>query len=67
MKHAEKVLQNCPSQRKVLFNVIGGIYSMDARLMEFDLDKTEPCLPHSMDFHVTVTVINFYIHRCISG
>jgi len=35
-----EVPQNCPSQRKVLLTVIGGISSMDARLIEFDLDKT---------------------------
>ena len=45
---ALEVLQSCPSQRKALLQAIGAVDSADASLLSFDLEHSEPRLPHSI-------------------
>ena len=62
---ALEVLKNCPSQRKNLLSTIGAIDPTDSQLMAFDLDQSEPRLPSTLAFQVSVSIRNFVVHRCI--
>ena len=45
---ALEVLQSCPAQRKALLQAIGAIDYVDASLLYFDPENSEPCLPHTI-------------------
>lgn len=62
---ALEVLQTCPSQKKALLQSLGTIDHVDSQLMTFNLDKSELCLPPVIAFHISVTIHNLIIHRCI--
>ena len=57
---ALEVLKNCPSQRKTLLSAIGAIDPNDSSLMEFDLDQSEPRMPSTLAFQVSVSIRNFF-------
>ena len=45
---ALEVLQSYPSQRNALLQAIGVVDSVDASLLYFYPENSEPCLPHSI-------------------
>lgn len=60
-----EVLQSFPSQTKALLQSSGAIDPIYARLIAFDLEKSEPDLPSSVSFHIPVVIRNLNIHQCI--
>jgi hypothetical protein len=60
---ALKVLQSCPTQRKVLLKAIGGIDPIDTNLIIFDLEDHIPRLPPQLTFQIQVVVENKNICR----
>lgn len=60
-----KVLQTCPTQWKTLLQSLGVVDPSDDRMIAFDINKAEPCLPPSVAFQVPITINNVTIHRCI--
>jgi hypothetical protein len=60
-----EVLQTCPTQRKSLLSTLGVADPTDTRLITFDLDCGEPCLPTLVGFQILVNIQNIIVHRCI--
>jgi hypothetical protein len=60
-----EVLQNFPTQWKSLLSALGEINPIDTRLITFDLDSGEPCLPTLIAFQIPVKIRNIIVHRCI--
>jgi hypothetical protein len=60
-----EVLQTCPTQRKSLLSALGAIDPADTRLITFDIDSGEPCLPALIAFQIPVKIWNITVHRCI--
>jgi hypothetical protein len=60
-----EVLQTCPTQRKSLLSTIGAVDPVDTRLITFDLDSSEPCLPALVSIQIPVKIWNITVHRCI--
>ena len=60
---ALEVLQSCPSQRKALLQAIGAVDSADASLLYFDLQNSEPHLPHSIALQIYVRCLRKQVHR----
>ena len=59
---ALEVLQSCPSQRKALLQAIGAIDSVDASLLSFDPENSEPCLPHSIALQISFGCLRKKVH-----
>jgi hypothetical protein len=60
-----EVLQTCPNQWKSLLSSLGAVDPADTRLITFDLDSGEPCLPTLVAFQIPVKIQNITVHRCI--
>jgi hypothetical protein len=60
-----EVLQTCPTQRKSLLSAMGAVDPADTRLITFDLDSCEPCLPATVAIQIPVKIRNITVHRCI--
>jgi hypothetical protein len=60
-----EVLQTCPTQRKSLLSTLGVVDPVDTRLITFDLDSCEPCLPALVAIQIPVKIWNITVHRCI--
>lgn len=45
-----KVLQTYPTQWKALLSSLGVVDPSDDRIIAFDINKAEPCLPPSVAF-----------------
>ena len=50
---------------KVPFIFLSLVDPSNARLVTFELDFDEPCLPYAVSFEVLVTIKNLTIHQCI--
>ena len=62
---ALEVLQSFPSQRKALLQDIGLVDSADVSLLSFDLENSEPCLPHSIALQISVGCLGKQVHRTV--
>jgi hypothetical protein len=60
-----EVIQIFPSQCKSLLSSLGAFDPADTRLITFDLDRGEPCLPTLVAFQILVKFWNITVHRCI--
>jgi hypothetical protein len=60
-----EVLQICPTQQKSLLSALGEIELADTRLITFDIDSGEPCLPSLVAFQIPVKIQNITVHRYI--
>jgi hypothetical protein len=60
-----EVLQTYPSQHKSLLSALGAVDLVDTRLITFDLDSRESCLPILVAFQIQVKILNITVHRCI--
>jgi hypothetical protein len=60
-----EVLQTYPNQRKSLLSSLGVVEPTDTRLITFDLDCWEPCLPTLVSFHIPVNIRKIMVHQCI--
>jgi hypothetical protein len=60
-----EVLQTCPTQWKSLLSTLGEVNPVDTRLITFDLDNGEPCLPALITFQIPVKIQNITVHQCI--
>ena len=48
-----------------MLNAIGAIDSADASLLCFDLENSEPCLPHTIALHISVGCLEKIVHRTV--
>jgi hypothetical protein len=60
-----EVLQTFPTHWKSLLSTLGVVDLADTRLITFDLDSGEPCLPALVAFQIPVKIRNIIVHRCI--
>jgi hypothetical protein len=60
-----EVLQTCLTQHKSLLSALGVVDLVDTRLITFDLDNEEPCLPTLVAFQIPAKIHNIIVHRCI--
>jgi hypothetical protein len=60
-----KVLQQCPSQRRMLLAAIGAFNLESYNNLMFNLDDHQPRLSHQLAFQIDVVVHNQQIHRTI--
>lgn len=60
---ALEVLQTCPTQRKSLLSVIGGIDPLDSNLIALDLENHVPRLPHQISFLIKVIIKGKMTHQ----
>jgi hypothetical protein len=58
-------LQTFPPQGKSLLSSLGVVNPTDTRLITFDVDSGEPCLPTMVSFQIPVKIQNIIAHRCI--
>ena len=63
---ALEVLQTCPTQRKALLSVIGGLDPTKSNLITFDTEHNTPRLSHQLAFQIQVTVLQKLIHRIVA-
>ena len=54
-----------PSQRKALLQAIGAVDSIDASLLCFDLENSEPHLPHSIVLHISMGCLGKQVHQMV--
>jgi hypothetical protein len=62
---ALEVLQSFPSQRKALLQAIGVVDSADTSLLSFDLENSEPRLPHSIVLQISMGCLGKQVHRIV--
>ena len=60
-----EVLRSCPSQRKALLSVVGGVDPVDSSLITFDMKNFIPRLPHQLALIIQVGINGKNIHRAI--
>jgi hypothetical protein len=60
-----EVLQTFPTQRKSLLFALGVVDTADTKLITFDIDSEEPCLPALITLQILVKIWNITVHRCI--
>jgi hypothetical protein len=60
-----EILQSYSSQWKSFLFSLGAFDPADTRLITFDIDSREPCLPALVYFQIPVKIQNIVVHRCI--
>ena len=60
-----EVLQSYPTQRKALLQAIVAVDSADTSLLYFDLENSEPCLPHSIALQISIGCLGKNVHRIV--
>ena len=62
---ALEVLQSCLAQRKALLQAIGVVDSVNASLLYFDPENSEPRLPHTIALQIYVGCLGKNVHRTV--
>ena len=62
---ALEVLKTCPTQWKALLAALGVVDPSDSKLITFDIEKEDPCMPSTIAFQILVSIRNLVVHRCI--
>jgi hypothetical protein len=52
----------CPTQQKSLLSALGAVEPTDTRLITFNLDCGEHCVPALVAFQILVKIHNITIH-----
>ena len=60
-----EVLQSYPSQRKASLQAIGAVDYVNASLLSFDPEHSEPCLPHSIALQISVGCLGKQVHQTV--
>ena len=59
---ALEVLKTCPTQRKALLAALGAVDPSDSKLITFDTENREPCMPSTIAFQILVFIQNLVVH-----
>ena len=60
-----EVLKTCPMQRKALLSGLGVVDPSDSKLITFDIENRELCMPSTISFQILMSIRNLVMHRCI--
>ena len=60
-----EALQSFPTQWNALLTAIGAIDSTNASLLFFNPENNEPCLSHTIAFHISVCCLGKNVHRMV--
>ena len=60
-----EVLKTCPKQWKALLATLGAVDPSNSKLITFDTENGEPCMPSTITFQILVSIRNLVVHRCI--
>ena len=59
---ALEVLKMCPMQRKALLATLGAVDPYDSKLITFNTENGEPCMPLTITFQISVSIWNLVLH-----
>ena len=62
---ALEVLKTFPMQQKALLGALGAADPSDSKLIAFDMENGEPCMPSTITFQILVSIQNLVVHQCI--
>ena len=60
-----EVLKTFPTQRKSLLTSLGLVDPSDSKLIKFDTEKGEPCMPSTIAFQILISIQNLVVYRCM--